>query len=248
MRPEKSIVGDRGNMRQIKAVLFDMDGVLINTEPLHYRMWKETFRGRGLEIDYDIYKGCIGTTDAFLMELIYHNYGRDFRDDKKIHEERAVIEKRMLKEEGFPEMPGVMEMLQRLHEAGFLLAVASSSPPVRIHEAMDYIGAKQYFSLLNSAENVAHSKPAPDIYLDTARKLGVEPEGCIVLEDSENGSIAAVAAGMVCVGLYNPDSGEQNLERAGVVIRSLQEFTPELIRSLRKAERCGHAIPQYYKR
>ena len=66
-------------MSQIRAVLFDMDGVLINTEPLHYRMWKETFRGRGLEIDYDIYKGCIGATDAFLMELIFKNYGRDFR-------------------------------------------------------------------------------------------------------------------------------------------------------------------------
>lgn len=219
-------------MSQIRAVLFDMDGVLINTEPLHYRMWKETFRGRGLEIDYDIYKGCIGATDAFLMELIFKNYGRDFREDKTIEGERVAVEKRLLKEEGFPEMPGVVEMLRGLQEAGFLLAVASSSPPVRIQEAMNYIGAKQYFSVLNSAENVAHSKPAPDIYLDTARRLGVEPAECIVLEDSENGSIAAVSAGMICVGLKNPDSGNQNLEQARVVISSLQEFTTELIRNL----------------
>lgn len=219
-------------MSQIKAVLFDMDGVLINTEPLHYRMWKETFRGRGLEIDYDAYKGCIGTTDAFLMELILHHYGRDFRNDKNLLKEMAVIEKRLLREEGFPEMPGVKEMLRRLHEAGFLLAVASSSPPERIHEAINYIGVKQYFSLLNSAENVARSKPAPDIYLDTAEKLGVMPEECVVLEDSENGSIAAVSAGMICVGLDNPDSGDQNLERTAVIIRTLQEFTPELIRNL----------------
>lgn len=219
-------------MSRIKAVLFDMDGVLINTEPLHFRMWKETFRNRGLEIDYDIYKGCIGATDAFLMDLVWENYGRDFRSDKKIHEERAEVEKRLLKEEGFPEMPGVIEMLRRLREAGFLLAVASSSPFVRIHEAMRYIGAKQYFSVLNTAENVAHSKPAPDIYLDTAGKLGVKPEECIVLEDSENGSIAATSAGMICVGLDNPDSGDQNLERAKVIIKSLQEFTPELIERL----------------
>lgn len=220
------------NMSRIKAVLFDMDGVLINTEPLHYRMWKETFRNRGLEIDYDVYKGCIGATDAFLMDLVRENYGRDFRSDKKIHEERAVIEKRLIKEEGFPEMPGVIEMLRRLREAGFLLAVASSSPYVRIREAMGYIGAERYFSVLNTAENVAHSKPAPDIYLDTAGKLGVKPEECIVLEDSENGSIAASSAGMICVGLDNPDSGSQNLERAKVIIESLQEFTPELIESL----------------
>lgn len=219
-------------MSRIKAVLFDMDGVLINTEPLHYRMWKETFRGRGLEIDYDVYKGCIGATDAFLMELILNNYGRDFRNDKNLSKERKVIEKRIIEEEGFPEMPGVEEMLRRLYEAGFLLAVASSSPPERIRDAMNYIGAGQYFSLLNSAENVAHSKPAPDIYLDTAKRIGAAPEECIVLEDSENGSIAAVSAGMICVGLDNPDSGEQNLERAAVIIRTLQEFTPELIWNL----------------
>lgn len=219
-------------MDRIRAVLFDMDGVLINTEPLHYRMWKETFHNRGLEIDYEIYKGCIGTTDAFLMDLILENYGRDFRRDPDISAERKVIEERMLQEEGFPEMAGVREMLQKLYEAGYLLAVASSSPLSRIEAAMNYIDAKPFFALLNTAENVAHSKPAPDVYLDTAKKLGVSPRECIVLEDSENGTAAAESAGMICVGLRNPDSGDQNLERAKVVIRSLQEFTPELIRSL----------------
>lgn len=69
-------------MSQIRAVLFDMDGVLINTEPVHYQMWKETFHNRGLEISYDVYKGSIGTTDAFLLELVRENYGCDFREDK----------------------------------------------------------------------------------------------------------------------------------------------------------------------
>lgn len=219
-------------MGRIRAVLFDMDGVLINTEPLHYRMWKETFHNRGLEIDYEIYKNCIGTTDAFLMDLILKNYGRDFRYDPDIPTERKTIEERMLREEGFPEMAGVREMLHRLYEAGYLLAVASSSPLSRIEEAMDYIDAKPFFALLNTAENVARSKPAPDVYLDTAKKLGVSPEECVVLEDSENGSIAADSAGMICVGLQNPDSGEQNLERAKKIIYSLEEFTPELIENL----------------
>lgn len=219
-------------MSQIRAVLFDMDGVLINTEPVHYRMWKETFHNRGLEISYDVYKGSIGTTDAFLLELVRENYGCDFREDKKLLEERMAVEERTAQEERFPEMPGVKEMLQRFCEAGFLLAIASSSPLGRIEAAVDYLGVRQYFSLLNSAEDVGRSKPAPDIYLNTAEKLGVKPAECIVLEDSENGSIAAVSAGMICVGLDNPDSGDQNLERAAVIIQSLQEFTPELIRSL----------------
>lgn len=222
-------------MERIKAVLFDMDGVLVNTEPVHYRMWKEAFRNRGLEVSYDVYKGCIGTTDDYLMDLIWEHYGRDFRGDKKLLEERMAIEKRVPKEESFPEMPGVREMLQKLHEAGFLLAIASSSPISRIETAVDYIGIRRYFSLLNSGENVARSKPAPDIYLDTAKKLGVEPAECVVLEDSGNGSIAAVSAGMACVGLRNPDSGDQDLEKAKVIIRELCEFTPELVRSLEKS-------------
>lgn len=221
-------------MDRIRAVLFDMDGVLVNTEPVHYRMWKEAFYNRGLEVSYDVYKGCIGTTDNYLMDLIWDHYGRDFRGDKKLLEERMAIEERVPKEESYPEMPGVREMLRGLHEAGFLLAIASSSPVSRIETAVDHLGVRQYFSLLNSGENVARSKPAPDIYLDTAKKLGVEPAECVVLEDSENGTLAAVSAGMTCVGLRNPDSGDQNLERAKAVIRELKEFTPELIRKLEK--------------
>ena len=221
-------------MDRIRAVLFDMDGVLVNTEPVHYRMWKEAFYNRGLEVSYDVYKGCIGTTDNYLMDLIWDHYGRDFRGDKKLLEERMAIEERVPKEESYPEMPGVREMLRGLHEAGFMLAIASSSPVSRIETAVDHLGVRQYFSLLNSGENVARSKPAPDIYLDTAKKLGVEPAECVVLEDSENGTLAAVSAGMTCVGLRNPDSGDQNLERAKAVIRELKEFTPELIRKLEK--------------
>lgn len=217
------------NMNQFRAVLFDMDGVLINTEPLHFRMWREVFHNRGVEIDYDGYKDCIGATEEFLRELIWKNYGADFRKDETLKEEAMVIKKRLIAEEGFPKMPGVEEMLKNLYEAGFLLAIASSSSVSFIELAMDYIGVKQYFHVINSGENVAHSKPAPDIYLNTAERLGVKPEECVVLEDSENGSIAAVSAGMVCVGLANPDSGNQNLERAKVVIRGLGEFTPKLI-------------------
>ncbi len=219
-------------MQNKKAVIFDMDGVLVNTEPLHYRMWKEVFRARGLEIDYEGYKGCIGSTNDFLMNLILQNYGWDFRSDKTIRAEAAAVKNRLIAEEGFPKMPGVEEMLQRLYDTGLWLAIASSSPVSFIELAMDHIGVKQYFRVINSGENVAYSKPAPDIYLDTAKRLLVAPEECVVLEDSTNGCISATSAGMLCVGLYNPDSGDQDLGLAKVVIKGLDEFTPELIMGL----------------
>ena len=97
-------------MNQFRAVLFDMDGVLINTEPLHFRMWREVFHNRGVEIDYDGYKDCIGATEEFLRELIWKNYGADFRKDETLKEEAMVIKKRLIAEEGFPKMPGVEEI------------------------------------------------------------------------------------------------------------------------------------------
>ncbi len=219
-------------MQDIQAVLFDMDGVLINTEPLHYRMWKEVFHNHGLEIDYDGYKGCIGATHEYLLNLILKNYGRDFRANENIRAEAMEVKKRIIAEEGFPRMPGVEEMVRRLYDAGYLLAIASSSPVNYIELAMEHLGIREYFRVMNSGDHVAHSKPAPDIYLDTARHLGTEPEKCVVLEDSANGCTAAASAGMFCVGLYNPDSGEQDLSRAKVIIKDLGEFTPELIARL----------------
>jgi len=209
-----------------------MDGVLVNTEPLHFRMWTEAFARRGLAIGYEGYKDCIGCTLGFLLELILKNYGRDFRDDKTLFPEAMEIKTEIVEREGYPEIEGVREMLERMKAAGYRMAIASSSPPRFIKMAMDNIGVADYFELLNSGENVAHSKPAPDIYLDTASKLGVKPEECIVLEDSTNGCRAAVAAGMTCVGFYNPDSGVQDLSIACRVIDSMDDFTPELIDEL----------------
>lgn len=219
-------------MGQIKAILFDMDGVLVNTEPLHFRMWTEAFGRRGLKIDYDGYKDCIGCTLGFLLELILKNYGRDFRKDDTLFPEAMEIKTKIVEKEGYPGIEGVREMLERMKQAGYVMAIASSSPPKFIKMAMDNIGAADYFKLLNSGENVAHSKPAPDIYLDTAAKLGVDPSECIVLEDSTNGCRAAAAAGMICVGFFNPDSGVQDLSASCCVIDSMDSFTPELIEEL----------------
>ena len=220
--------------RKIKALIFDMDGVLINTEPMHYRMWKKTFEQHGVEIEYDIYKACIGTTHEFLRDLIRDNYGADFRGNSSIKKEAMAIKKQMISEEGFPKIKGVPEMLKAFYDAGYLLAIASSSPVDYIELAMKYLGVKDYFTVINSGEYVAHSKPAPDIYLNTAQKLGVKPEQCVVLEDSTNGCISATSAGMLCVGFLNPDSGTQDLSRACKVITDMSQYTDELVCSLEK--------------
>lgn len=207
----------------LKTVIFDMDGVLVNTEPLHYEVWKRTFLNHGLAIEYDKYKACIGSTAEYLLEIIYQNYGVDYRGNSEIRKEALEVKKEIVKEKGYPMIEGVPEMVKRLHNSGYTLAVASSSSEMHIYEAMEKVGIKEYFAVLCSGEKVENPKPAPDVFLKAADRLKVRPEECIVFEDSSNGCRAAVSAGMMCIGFDNPDSGNQDLSSAVKVIERWEE-------------------------
>lgn len=198
----------------IKCIIFDMDGVLINTEPIHYKIWKQVFSERGLIIDYEIYKNCLGSTYRFLMELIYNGYGRDFREDPTIIERFCEIKDQVIRTEGIPALPGVQETVRTLRQKGYKLAVASSSPQTYIDISIQNLGISSCFDLLFSTESVKNPKPAPDVFLAVAENLQMKPEECLVVEDSCNGTRAAKAAGMYCAGFANPDSGNQDISAA----------------------------------
>ena len=130
-----------------RYVIFDMDGVLVDTEPLHFQVWKQIFSERGLEIDHEHYKDCIGSTNQFLMELILKNYGRDFRNDPSMLTRFMEIKDQYVKEKGFPKIEGAAEAVLGLHRMGYKMAVASSSPVRYIHLAMENLGIKSCFSV-----------------------------------------------------------------------------------------------------
>ena len=130
----------------MKAVIFDMDGVLINTEPLHYRCWKEILKEKnGIDLDYEVYLPCIGSTRGFFMDLINENYGPVFDDVDKMNALMKEKKAQITEAEGFPEMPGVENALKQLKEMGYKLAVASSSPESEIMDAMTRLGLMPYF-------------------------------------------------------------------------------------------------------
>ncbi len=200
-----------------------MDGVLINSEPVHYRVWKQALAARGIELDHEIYKPCIGSTNGFLMDILHDNYGIS-RDDKELVETMEQIKKKVIAEEGFPIIKGVPQLLGRLKDSGYRLAIASSSPPAYIRQVVTSLGIDGYFELLVSGEQVKNPKPAPDVFLEAARQMKLDPEECLILEDSSNGCRAAKAAGMVCCAYFNPDSGKQDLSPADVVIEGYEEI------------------------
>lgn len=207
-----------------KYLIFDMDGVLINTEPLHYKIWKQVFREKGLEIDYEHYKGCIGSTNQTLFRLIEEGYGVRFHEDESVLERFKELKNLYIHKNGIPAVEGVPKVIAKLKEKGYHMAVASSSMQEYIEICTEKIGVKQYFDILFSAERVARPKPFPDVFLSVAKQMGARPEECIVVEDSYNGSIAAKAAGMICLGFANPDSGEQDLSMDDLVFYPFTEL------------------------
>ena len=140
----------------IKAVIFDMDGVLINTEPLHYQCWVEIFKERyGIDLDYDVYKPCIGSTRFHFMNLIKENYGITFESLEVMNQIMKEKKDEIIARDGFPEMPGVGQMLCCLKDAGYRLAVASSSPKPVITETLETLDLMKYFDVVTSGESKA---------------------------------------------------------------------------------------------
>lgn len=207
-----------------KYILFDMDGVLVNTEPLHYEIWKQIMKENGVDIDYETYKPCIGSTRAFLYDLMKNEYGIDMKKNENIPKRFSEIKKERITRDGVPEIKGVRETVRYLYEKGYHLAVASSSPQKFIDYHISELGLTECFEILFSAEKVKKSKPAPDVFLAVADKLGAKTNECLVIEDSYNGSRAAKAAEMTCYGFKNPDSGNQDLSCADKIIYSFSEL------------------------
>lgn len=213
----------------IKAIIFDMDGVLINTEPLHFRCWREVFAEDGVQMEYEVYKACIGSTRAVLLNLLKDNYGKVYEDPADVMERMKNRKQRCIEEEGVPVMPGLKEALEKFHQEGYLLAVASSSPAEEILDTLETIGVKEYFSSVTSSAEVKNPKPAPDTFLLAMEKLGLKRSECLVIEDSTNGGKAAAAAGMKCVWFHNPDSGDQSIPTAAAEIAEWNEENAEKI-------------------
>ena len=186
----------------LEAVLFDMDGVIIDTEPFFLRSESMLLKEFGVDTELEYHFRYQGTTHEYMWETMKNEFNLDAPVGELV--ERAnVIRNRLMEEDGLQPIPGVIPFIARLHEAGVPLAIASSSPLTDIHKAVKALDIEKYFSYFVSGESVAHSKPAPDIFLDAAENLNAKPENCVVIEDSKNGVASAHAAGCKCIGFHN---------------------------------------------
>lgn len=210
----------------INAVIFDLDGVLIDTEPMHCMADNQLLTELGIETPENYLNRFAGWTDAAMWSAIK----ADYHITKSITELKDLtlpIKLKLLKESEFNAMRGAVELLEKIKAGHIPIAIASSSPKLFIEAVLKKIKIEQYFTLTVSGEEVERSKPEPDIFLKAARLLNVNPAECLVVEDSKSGTLAAKKAGMKCIGYQNPNSGIQDLSEADFIISDLNEIDLE---------------------
>ncbi len=213
----------------IDAVIFDMDGVLIDSEPLHYRTDLTLLGNLGIQIERDYLDRFVGMNNPEMWKTIISEQGLA-RDIDEILSEQLELKLKLLEDGDWPALAGAVELVEGLVVKGIPVAVASSSSLPFIEGVLRKTGLDRFIHRYVSAESVARGKPAPDVFLEAARMLAVSPVQCLVVEDSRNGVLAAKVAGMRVIGYRNPSSGDQDLSRADAVVTDHRDTMRELER------------------
>jgi HAD superfamily hydrolase (TIGR01509 family) len=212
----------------IEAVIFDLDGVLLDSEQVWDEAREQLAKERGGRWHENAQRDMMGMSS--------HEWSRYMHDVIGLPEppeeiSREVVERlARIYRQHLPVLPGAREAVERL-AARWPLGLASSSNRELIELALELLGVKHLFKATVSSEEVARGKPAPDVYLEAARRLGVDPTHAAAIEDSENGIRAAKAAGMRVLVIPNPHfpPAQSALLQADVILRSLEELTPEVV-------------------
>ncbi|WP_071392992.1 HAD family hydrolase [Bacillus tuaregi] len=205
-----------------KAFIFDMDGVIINSEPLHNQVELEFACQNNIPLTEKDMEKYVGMPADAVWALIIkeNNLELDLPDIIREMEEQKII---CFKESDLQPIKGIPDLLQELKSLDYRIALASSSPKVLIQTVLDKFQLASLFDCIVSAEEVKRGKPAPDIYLEAAARLKVPASSCLVLEDSKAGIEAANKAGMKTIGYQNPDSGNQDLAKARHIVHGIEE-------------------------
>lgn len=178
-----------------QAIIFDMDGLMFDTETLSVKGWHAAGQAQGVDITEAMVFQVFGLNPKSLGQFWTSQFGASFDHDKAMAGRIAYM-KNDVQKNGVPIKPGLLELLSYLNEEGYPFAVASSSQKPMIHYYLALAGIDEYFKYIVGGDDVKKGKPAPDIFLKAATLMGVAPADCMVFEDSENGILAAHHAGM----------------------------------------------------
>lgn len=215
------------NMKK-NMVIFDMDGVLVDSEPLYYDANQKFLRSRNIELSREDYNEFVGISAPLMWEAIKNRFNlpESVQELVKAENERLYV---VLEEAELTAMVGIPKLLEQLNKEDIYISLASSSPMKVIKHITSQIGITRFFDFIISGEEVRDGKPHPEIFLTCAERFNMLPNRALVVEDSKNGIIAAKRAGMKAVGFRNPNSGEIDLSEADLIVDSFSAENREKI-------------------
>ena len=214
-------------MSTVRAVLWDMDGTLIDSEEFHWISWRDTLQKEGVPITREQFLATFGQRNDSIIPHLLGTMATPERIEK-ISTAKEKLYRDLVRRHGMKPLPGVAVWLERLHETGWLQAIGSAAPCANIEVVLEALSAAHLFQAIVSAEDVQHGKPDPQVYLDAASRLGAPPERSIVVEDAVAGVQAARRAGMRSIGV---NRNRKQLP-ADIVVQSLELLPPNAFEAL----------------
>ena len=220
-------------MSASRAVLWDMDGTLIDSEEFHWIAWRNTPALEGITITREQFLSSFGQRDDSIIPRWLGTAATPERI-KRIADAKEELYRHLIRRDGISPLPGVAHWVHWLHQQGWLQAVASAAPRANIDVVLEALSATRLFQAIVSAEDVHRGKPDPEVYLTAAARVGVSPDRCIVVEDAVAGVQGARSAGMRSIGVSH--DGKQL--PADVVVRSLDLLDVDAFEKLLEGDRC----------
>ena len=221
-------------MNASRAVLWDMDGTLIDSEDLHWIAWRNTLAHEGVFITHSQFLSSFGQRNDSILPQWLGAAATPERMER-IANAKEELYRRRVRRNGISPLPGVANWLHRLHQEGWRQAIASAAPRANIDAVLEALSATHFFQAIISAEDVHRGKPDPEVYLGAAARIGVPPERCIVVEDALAGVEGARRAGMKCIGV----SRDGKHLPADVVVQSLDLLEPDAFEKLNSSLLVG---------
>jgi len=211
------------------GTIFDMDGVLIDSFDLHRRSWQRMARQYGIEMTDEQFASTFGRTSR---EIIRQFWGANVTPEQVRHMDdcKEAVFREMLRQH-IPVMPGAIELIKDLADSGFVLGVGSSGPPENVELVVDGLGLRERLAAIVTGRDVSRGKPDPLVFLLTARRMGIDPARCAVIEDAVHGVAAARRAGMKVIALTGT-AGREALGQADLIVDSLSELNATRIADL----------------
>jgi len=207
----------------LKAIIFDFDGVLANTMQAHLKSEQRVFGELGLKISKGELGKYFGMKVTAFNRCVIKDYNLNASVEEIVAKKYAALDE-IIDNNKINALPGAIELARNTNLQGLKLAIASGSRKEFVEKVLDKIGGRELFPVILGEAEVEKGKPEPEIFLKCAEKLGVKPADCLVLEDAENGVIAAKKAGMKVVAILNEFSGNQDYSKADLRIKSFEEI------------------------